>query len=78
MDLIMSSALGWCIQNRPALEAWMTKDRFQLLMRSIAETTWGMNGGSDWSEQVRYLQSENGSDYINKLSACVKKHIESW
>jgi len=30
----------------------MTTDRFQGIMRSVAETTWGMNGGVDWISRL--------------------------
>ncbi|MGA9569232.1 MAG: M48 family metalloprotease [Candidatus Acidiferrales bacterium] len=77
MNWIMYNAIGWCKQNRPALEARMRQDRFQMLMRIAAGATWGMNGGKDWSEQTTFLQSESGSEYMKKLDAKVKEHILS-
>jgi hypothetical protein len=77
MNFILHFALNWCKQNRPHLQSYMTKERFQVLMRAVAVATWGMNGGADWSHQTVFLQSENGSSYISKLSECVKKHIRS-
>jgi len=77
MNWIMHAAIGWCQQNRPDLEAWMNKDRFQMLMRAVAGATWGMNGGKDWSDQVAFLQSEPGREYVEKLDARVKKNVES-
>ena len=77
MNWIMHAAIGWCQQNRPDLATWITKDRFQMLMRAVAAATWGMNGGTDWSDQTAFLLSEPGSEYVKKLDECVKKHIKS-
>lgn len=77
MNYVMHNAIGWCRQNRPGLEAWMTTDRFQRLMSSVAAATWGMNGGSDWREQTAFLQSEVGSEYLRKLNRCLRAHIQS-
>ena len=77
MNWIMHAAIAWCQQNRPELKAWMTRERFQMLMRAVAEASWGMNGGKDWSDQTTFLQSEPGREYVERLDARVKKHIES-
>ena len=75
MNSLMHQAIGWCRQNRTALEAWMTPGRFQVLMNGVAEATWGMNGGGDWAAQVAFLQSEEGSEYIRKLGRSLKTYI---
>jgi hypothetical protein len=77
MNFILHFAISWCRQNRPRLEAHMTRERFQSLMTAVATTTWGMNGGADWSAQTVFLQSDDGSRYISKLDHCVKAHIQS-
>lgn len=77
MNFILHFAINWCGQNRLGLEAYMTKDRFQILMRAVATATWGLNGGADWSAQTAFLQSDAGSRYISKLDQCVKAHIQS-
>ncbi|MGO9095612.1 MAG: M48 family metalloprotease [Bryobacteraceae bacterium] len=77
MNFLVYQAIGWCRQNRPSLEAWMTRDRFQGLMNGVAEATWGMNGGRDWGAQTAFLQSEDGSEYIRKLDRSLNAYILS-
>lgn len=67
MNLAMKAIQSWCAQNRPALVAWMTLERFQNLMRAVASAIRGMNGDNDWSEQVRFLKSNVGTEYFRKL-----------
>jgi len=38
----------------------MTNERFQQIMRAVAEATWGMNGGISWDAQTAFLRSEQG------------------
>jgi hypothetical protein len=52
MNWIMHAAISWCKQNRPDLEVWMTRDKFQILMSAAATATWGINGGRDWQIQT--------------------------
>jgi hypothetical protein len=77
MSEIMHSAIGWCKQNRPALVAVMTLDKFQTLTTVVSAALSGMNGGTDWSGQTAFLKSENGSEYSTELRAHVRKHIKS-
>ena len=77
MNWIMHNAINWCRQNRPDLERWMTKEKFQILMGATATATWGMNGGNDWRAQTIFLQSVDGAEYIRKLDLAVKTHIRS-
>lgn len=77
MNFIMHSAISWCKQNKPELENYMTRDRFQKLMHAVAVATWGMNGGDDWSIQTQFLLSNEGAAYIANLDALVKAHIKS-
>jgi hypothetical protein len=77
MNFLMHQAILWCKQKRPGLDAWMTLDRFQKLMNSVAEATWGMNGGKDWVEQIDFLRSEEGTGYVRKLERSLKAHIQS-
>jgi hypothetical protein len=75
MNFVMQRAAAWCIQNRPALHQWMTHSRFQSLMASVAEATFGMNGTTDWEAQIAFLHSDDGTEYIKRLDerfrACV-------
>lgn len=77
MNLVMKAVKSWCVQNRPALVAWMTLERFQASMRAIAAATWGMNGGQDWSEQTRFLQSEPGRVYFRELDDCLIQVVKA-
>jgi hypothetical protein len=77
MNLLMKAVQTWCVQNRSSLVDWMTLDRFQSLMRAVASATWGMNGGQDWSEHVRYLRSDIGAEYFRELEECLIKQVKS-
>jgi len=77
MACLMDQAIRWCGQKRPALAGWMTIDRFQTLMRSAAEATWGMNGGRDWAAQAAFLLSEEGTKYRGKLNEGIRGYIQS-
>ncbi len=77
MNFIMHSAFTWCEQNRPHLNAYMTPEKFQMLMRATAMATWGMNGGTDWAVQTAFLQSDEGARYISKLDERFKAHVRS-
>ena len=76
MNSLMNQAINWCKQNRQPLSAWMTPERFEILMRSVAEATWGMNGGTDWSAQVEFFESNAGSEYVRTLEQSLKAYIE--
>jgi hypothetical protein len=76
MNFVMHYATTWAKQKRPHLASGMTLDRFQQLLYAVASATWGMNGSSNWQTQTAFLQSEEGSTYINELDRCVKKHIQ--
>jgi hypothetical protein len=77
MNFIMHSAMNWCKQNRPHLQAYMTLERFQMLMRATEMATWGVNGGTDWAVQTAFLHSDEGARYISKLDECFKAHVRS-
>jgi len=53
----------------------MTKERFQSIMRAVAEATWGMNGGLTWEAQTRSLGSDPGSEYIKKLGENLRSYV---
>ena len=77
MNFIMHFAINWCKQNRPDLEMYMTRERFQVIMRAVAKATWGMNGGADWSAQTAFLHSDDGSAYISELGESLKVYIQA-
>lgn len=67
MMYLMLSAVTWCIQFRPGLEAAVAENRFRALMDSVAAATWGINNLSGWGAQVALLSSESGAAYLNEL-----------
>jgi len=71
LDYLMRHIILWCRENRPALADWMTNERFQQIMRAVAEATWGMNGGLTWDDQTAFLRSENGRKYFQDLSRLI-------
>ena len=76
MNCLMYQVIGWCKQNRPDLEEWMTLDRFQKLMIVTAEAL-GTECGSVWIEQTAFLKSETGSEYFRELDRKLKAYVSS-
>jgi hypothetical protein len=72
----MDHAINWCAHNRPELGNWMTLDRFQDLMNRVAQATWGMNGGKDWTDQTAFLRSEDGAEYYRRLDQSLKAFVQ--
>lgn len=67
MMYLMHSAVTWCIQFRPGLEAAVAENRFRALMDSVASATWGINNLSGWGAQVALLSSDSGTAYLDEL-----------
>jgi hypothetical protein len=59
------------MENRPSLVDWMTNERFQQIMRAVAEATWGMNGGLNWDAQTAFFRSESGKKYFQEVSRLI-------
>src|SRR5439155_10564102 len=57
LALMMKAANAWCLQNRPALGEWMTREQFQTVARPVAAAIWGPDGSDKWSEQLAFLFS---------------------
>lgn len=78
MRWVMNNTINWCKQNnRPALAAYMTVNRFQTLMLVVATAISRMNGGRDWQEQTAFLKSGDGSKYLEQLAVLVKVHAQA-
>lgn len=71
MNLVMHAVSAWCRQNRPILERSVTLDRYQALMRVVAEATRGVNGGNHWQDQTIFFLSTDGARYFDRLSVQV-------
>lgn len=69
LNSLMQTAVDWCRQNRPDIEAWMTNDRFLRLLTSAAEVIWGLEDEryGRWEAQVKFLRSADGVTYLRKL-----------
>ncbi len=76
MNLLMKSVKTWCYQNRQTLHEWLTLQPFQRLMNLVATATWGMNGGDDWSEQIRFLKSPDGMAYAERVEVALIEQIK--
>jgi hypothetical protein len=77
MNLIMHDAIAWCKQNRPHLVAWMTVERFQVLMAAVAEAMLGKGGSANWQAQSEFLRSADGDAYFRRVDAGVKAHVQA-
>jgi hypothetical protein len=76
MNLVMKAVQAWCVQNRPQLVDWLTRQRFQDLMRAVAAAIREMNGDRDWSEQVRFLQTPAGAAYFRRLDDALIEEVK--
>ena len=74
LDYLIRHCMLWCKENRPALEEWMTTERFQRIMKVVAEATWGINGGLNWDAQTAFLRTERGETYFQQLSKLIDAH----
>ena len=75
LNYIMEHAIGWCRQNRPALVGWMTPPRFRMLMQPVASAIWGPRGGESWKNQIAFLESEPGKEYVRKLGENLRAYV---
>jgi hypothetical protein len=73
----MLEAMGWCKQNRPELQAWMTATRFQQLMNAATSATLGMSGGQVWGRQAAFMNSERGTEYMRALAEGIDANRQS-
>lgn len=67
MNWIMQNAVQWCRHNKPEVEYLMPLEKWQMLMRHAAVAVWGMNGGADWSDQIAFLRSVKGLEYVSRV-----------
>jgi hypothetical protein len=74
MHEVMRNVQDWCKQNRPALEAWMTLARFQVLMHAVEEAS---SGTDNWSQQTAFFLTNPGAEYIRRLEEHVVSRVSS-
>ena len=77
LNYIMEAAVAWCRKDRPTLATWMTKGRFEALVRIAIEAV-DVNDSAMWEAQIAFLRTEAGADYIKKLGECIKAKIHSF
>jgi hypothetical protein len=46
-------------------------------MKTVAETTREMTGGTEWATQIAFLRSEDGSEYVRRLEQSVEAYVQS-
>ena len=78
MHCLIQEVMNWCRQNRPALQSFMTPNRFQQLMNAATQATLGMTGAQVCGEQVAFFQSEDGVRYRRALASGVNAYKESF
>ncbi len=77
MNWIMQSAMDWCAQNKPHLKEWMTLDKWRVLMVFAASAVAELNGGAHWGDQIRFLTSEKGAEYVRMVMARFSEYKRS-
>jgi hypothetical protein len=63
----MTRVKVWCQQNRPGLCAWLTLERFQMLMSAAREATSGLSDTRNWSKQEEFFHTQAGAEYFKRL-----------
>jgi hypothetical protein len=71
MNAIMHRVKVWCQQNRPALQTWLTLERFQGLMNAAREATDELTATRDWRKQTEFFHTQAGSEYFKRLHEAV-------
>jgi len=67
LRLLLESAKLWSRDYRQNLTDDISAERFRPIMRAVAVATWGMNGGTDWTDQIAFLVSDTGDEYARRL-----------
>lgn len=75
MNLMLKNMKTWSAQNKAALHDWLTAQAAKRLVDLAERATWGMNGGHDWSDQVRFLQTAEGNTYANAVETALNQQI---
>ena len=77
MHWITLSALDWCDQNKPHLKEFVTLEKWRSLMLFAAIAMAELNGGAHWGDQVSFLTSEEGGDYVRMVMARFEEYKRS-
>ena len=77
MNYVMERISIWCSQNRPVLEKWITPDRFQTVMRVVADEIFGASGQASLNAQIDFLLSSEGIEYYKEISERVNDLVKN-
>jgi hypothetical protein len=77
MDWIMHHATNFCSENGKSHVVTMAKQTFQAVMVIVERAILEIRPANDWREQVAFLKSEVGSQYLRELIARVRKHVQA-
>lgn len=77
MNWITHSAMDWCDQNKPHLKEWMTLDKWKVLMSFAATAVAELNGAAHWGDQISFLTSEKGAEYVRMVMARFGEYKDS-
>ncbi|WP_263356646.1 hypothetical protein [Acidicapsa ligni] len=69
LNSLMDTAIAWCRQNRGDLAQRMTEQWFNRLLSHVASAIWEANDSrhQNWMQQVDFLRSADGAEYLGKL-----------
>jgi len=68
MNWITQTAMDWCDQNDQLhLKKWITLDNWRALMVFAATAVSELNGGAHWGDQINFLISERGAEYVKTV-----------
>jgi hypothetical protein len=75
MSLLMNHVRSWCRQNRDALHDWLTAQLFQKLVNQTGMARWGMHGVRVWAEQIAFLKTETGLEYVGRVERELREFV---
>lgn len=77
MNWITQSAIDWCDQNKPHLKERITLDKWKVLLFFAATAVAELNGGAHWGDQISFLTSEKGAEYVRMVMARFGEYKDS-
>ena len=68
IDNVVKESLRWCSKDNPELAAWITVERFNVMMGVAVTAIWGEAGNDILAAQLDFLKSADGESYLYRLA----------
>jgi len=66
----------WTGEFRPALQVWMTQQRYRSLLDAVSSVIWTGRHAEGWTAQANFLSSPGGVQYVNAVFAELERFFE--